>query len=60
MVAKGGDVVEVRSIDKDISAENSVVFLRCFIIFETVIYITPLLKYCCGILQYVIARKFKN
>lgn len=55
MVAKGGDVVEVRSIDKDISAENSVVFLRYFIIFETVIYITPLLKYCCGVLQCVIA-----
>jgi hypothetical protein len=60
VVAKGGDVVEVRLIDKDISAENSVVFLRYFIIFETVIYITPLLKYCCGILQYVIARKYKN
>jgi hypothetical protein len=41
VVAKGGDTVQVRSIDKDISAENSVVFLRYFIIFETVIYVTP-------------------
>jgi hypothetical protein len=49
VVAKGGDTVEVRSIDKDISAENSVLFVRYFIIFEIIIYVTPLLKYCCGV-----------